>query len=229
LIGKKAQQNEGDFMAIILCRECKNNVSSEARICPHCGIEKPGGKKKWWKLFYVQVGILLFLIYCFIQVVNNETENFQKSQNIDKISQKTIQKSVTPQFFIVHEKTGRRYDNGLLYYVLIKPVDLSSGKFKEEIKTIVKAIVSQKGNRISIRIYDDKETLELVFKKDTTLELLNEKDLKKRERHLIASYSGSLDPKVSPPSNALDFFPGAFRSTPIVGKYVDGMEFDASK
>lgn len=28
-------------MAIIKCRECKNQVSSEAKICPHCGIKKP--------------------------------------------------------------------------------------------------------------------------------------------------------------------------------------------
>lgn len=28
-------------MAIIKCKECKNPVSSEAKLCPHCGIKKP--------------------------------------------------------------------------------------------------------------------------------------------------------------------------------------------
>lgn len=34
-------------MALVTCRECKKEVSSEARSCPHCGIAHPdprGGK-----------------------------------------------------------------------------------------------------------------------------------------------------------------------------------------
>ncbi len=38
-------------MALIECRECKQQVSDQAKTCPHCGIDNPGkrpdqGKKK---------------------------------------------------------------------------------------------------------------------------------------------------------------------------------------
>jgi len=29
-------------MAIMKCRECERDVSSEAKVCPHCGAKKPG-------------------------------------------------------------------------------------------------------------------------------------------------------------------------------------------
>ena len=31
-------------MALIKCRECGNEVSSEAPACPHCGIPVPAGR-----------------------------------------------------------------------------------------------------------------------------------------------------------------------------------------
>lgn len=30
-------------MAIVRCRECGKEVSTEAAICPHCGVRDPGG------------------------------------------------------------------------------------------------------------------------------------------------------------------------------------------
>lgn len=30
-------------MALTYCRECGGEVSSEAVVCPHCGLENPGG------------------------------------------------------------------------------------------------------------------------------------------------------------------------------------------
>ena len=29
-------------MALIECKECKNEVSSSAKTCPHCGVDSPG-------------------------------------------------------------------------------------------------------------------------------------------------------------------------------------------
>ncbi|TAL53801.1 zinc ribbon domain-containing protein [Pandoraea sp.] len=33
-------------MAIIKCKECKQDVSSKAKSCPHCGVKSPGVTKK---------------------------------------------------------------------------------------------------------------------------------------------------------------------------------------
>lgn len=40
-------------MAIKPCRECDENASVDAKTCPHCGVEWPGGadsQKMWWEL-----------------------------------------------------------------------------------------------------------------------------------------------------------------------------------
>ncbi|GAA5497346.1 hypothetical protein Rhal01_03539 [Rubritalea halochordaticola] len=61
-------------MALIQCSECSNQVSSEAKICPHCGFKlrkirdsklakdtKAGlGKGKEW-LVYISVPLAIFL------------------------------------------------------------------------------------------------------------------------------------------------------------------------
>ncbi len=36
-------------MALISCRECGREVSTEALACPHCGAPAPGQQKTWWR------------------------------------------------------------------------------------------------------------------------------------------------------------------------------------
>lgn len=33
-------------MAMTTCKECKKEVSDRAKVCPHCGAQKPG--ERWW-------------------------------------------------------------------------------------------------------------------------------------------------------------------------------------
>lgn len=33
-------------MAMTTCKECKKEVSDSAKVCPHCGVKKPG--ERWW-------------------------------------------------------------------------------------------------------------------------------------------------------------------------------------
>lgn len=50
-------------MAIKECRECKKEVSSEARVCPHCGCKKP----VFWIRDYVSgfagLGVVAFIVF----------------------------------------------------------------------------------------------------------------------------------------------------------------------
>lgn len=51
-------------MALIECKECKKDVSSEANICPHCGITLKSQKKIISKLIAVMVLVgAVFLVY----------------------------------------------------------------------------------------------------------------------------------------------------------------------
>lgn len=49
-------------MALKPCRECKKEVSTEAKICPHCGCDKPVPKKVSW-VGWIAVGLVAFVVY----------------------------------------------------------------------------------------------------------------------------------------------------------------------
>jgi len=50
-------------MTLRVCRECDKEVSTEAKVCPHCGISRPG--TKFWErhLLLISVCILIALIW----------------------------------------------------------------------------------------------------------------------------------------------------------------------
>lgn len=52
-------------MAMIKCRECGAEVSSEAKKCPYCGIDTPDKKKERWQVIGGGV-LILMLIGAFI-------------------------------------------------------------------------------------------------------------------------------------------------------------------
>lgn len=136
----------------------------------------------------------------------------------------------TPKYQIMYELLNKRYDGGKNYYVLIDPVDLSSDSFKNDIKNIAKKIVTEKGNKISIEIHDKKTTLDLSYKQYGDMSLgrvLNQSELDERAIHLIADFSGNLETNIY--LNSLSFFPGAFEDNTKIGRYLETIEFDASK
>ena len=47
-------------MAMIKCRECGAEVSSEAKKCPHCGVDTPDKNKERWQM--IGGGILILLL-----------------------------------------------------------------------------------------------------------------------------------------------------------------------
>ncbi len=50
-------------MAMTKCKECKNEVSSQAKVCPYCGIKNPGFK--WWQglIGLVTLGVILYFVF----------------------------------------------------------------------------------------------------------------------------------------------------------------------
>lgn len=48
-------------MALVKCKECKKEVSSKAKLCPHCGIKNPavGAKETLVGLVVVVVGVVM--------------------------------------------------------------------------------------------------------------------------------------------------------------------------
>ena len=58
-------------MALIKCRECEREISSEARTCPHCGCRTRERKKlkTWHKAMLAVIAVVLIIVT--VIVVNN--------------------------------------------------------------------------------------------------------------------------------------------------------------
>lgn len=71
-------------MALTNCKECKQEVSTEAKICPYCGIDYPGGIENNHRLAgVVVVGLIIILgIYLFNR---HEKAGYQDTENSDEI------------------------------------------------------------------------------------------------------------------------------------------------
>ncbi|MBU0924434.1 OB-fold putative lipoprotein [bacterium] len=65
-------------MSLVKCRECKKEISSEAKICPHCGIEKPTKKG----ITFLQV--FLLMIFTIIALVIFDSDS-KKKVDTDKL------------------------------------------------------------------------------------------------------------------------------------------------
>jgi hypothetical protein len=77
-------------MALTKCEECKKEVSTKAKACPHCGA--PIKEKMGW-FSYLSVGVfLVFFIAVVNALFNNDTEKVPKTTK-----QTTKKQTTTPQ------------------------------------------------------------------------------------------------------------------------------------
>lgn len=49
-------------MTLITCKDCENQVSAEAKICPRCGARTPKDNKRWWAVFIFFILIFVFFV-----------------------------------------------------------------------------------------------------------------------------------------------------------------------
>ncbi len=127
-------------------------------------------------------------------------------------------------FNIVYTDSKSRFDGGTKYYVLIDPIDISNADFKKDIQNIAQKLVSDRGRKISLDIFDDRKALDVMYKQYGDMSLGRARTESENElvgRHLIAS----VDVGLSTMPDEISFFPGTFKSNPEVGKYVETISF----
>lgn len=124
-----------------------------------------------------------------------------------------------------------RYDDGITYYVLINPIDLSDDTFKDNIKEIIRKIVEEKGKKISIDIYDDKKALEYGYlydygTKEQWESIINDPNIINHlALHCIATFDGELDTGFY--FNDLVFFIFSDQvENSLIDEYADLIEFN---
>lgn len=52
-------------MGMVACKECSQDVSTSAKVCPHCGIKSPGIKLKEVFKGYAVFAVILFIVFSF--------------------------------------------------------------------------------------------------------------------------------------------------------------------
>lgn len=162
-----------------------------------------------------------------IKEENKTEQTTSKTETDIKEATEEIKTIPTIKYEILHE-TVKRYDKAPNYFVLIEEVDLSNDKFKDDIKNLINKIVTEKGAKISIDIFDNKNALEIFYKShygaNTLGRVLNKSELAQLEKHSIASFSGELEMDMY--LNTLYFFPSASKSTAKVGEFVEIIEYN---
>lgn len=143
----------------------------------------------------------------------------QQSDPANKEVESVVQ---TKNYDIVYTITDKRYDGGVNYHVLIDPPNLKNSDFKNDIKQIVKKIVTEKGLKSSIDFFDTRESIELYYNSQTRVTTKQENEI--LAVHHVAAFSGDLETGLY--RNTLAFFPETVRKDKTVGKYVDIMEFN---
>lgn len=163
-----------------------------------------------------------------VQEVKIETPQINTAENTQPIAEVQKQPEVKiPKYEIVYEVAGKRYDGAKIYYVLIDPISLKDDAFKNDIKTVIKKIIEEKGVKISVDIFDKKTVLESSYAEASTQKILTAKEKIEAETHYVAMFSGELKTNIYP--NTLSFFGSTFTDNKIVGKYVETIEFNPSQ
>ncbi|MBC8390474.1 MAG: hypothetical protein H8E13_20810 [Actinobacteria bacterium] len=127
------------------------------------------------KVKFVIPILALILIFSFALACNGDSEASSTTKKTEETAQETGEAEVVENVAdeeiieeeIIEEDDNKsnteieyeiiytlnlRYDDGISYYVLINPIDLSDDTFRENIKEIIRKIVEEKGKKISIVI-----------------------------------------------------------------------------
>ena len=141
----------------------------------------------------------------------------------DEIVQENKENVEDKRYSIIYENKNLKGNGITSYYVLIEGINLENDDFKNEVVDVVKNIISEKGNSITIDLYDDENVLELVYKshygENSLGRILTTEEMENNKIHLIVTYDG--EKTMEPYKNTLSFFPMAFKDDPTVGKYME--------
>ncbi len=164
------------------------------------------------------------------KVTKQQAIDYQDNSKNDalELHKPTTKKKEKLPYKIIHELSDLRVDGGKNYFVLLDDVDLSGEVFKERIKATIDDITEKKGGKIGVDFLNDRGILELVYKShygsNQLGRILSKSEVARVALSEIASFDGQLTTGAF--FNTLYFFPGASGDNPVVGKFVDVIEYN---
>lgn len=151
------------------------------------------------------------------------TENEVPSDEVvDSVPEETVSVKAEPKYTIIYTKPKHRSDQASAYWILVDSVDLSSDAFKSDIENVVRKLIVEEGSKISLSIFDDRSALDVNYKQYGDLSLgrvRTDEESKAQERHFVATFDGAYKAFNFQYDDELTYFPGAIKSTSVVGQY----------
>lgn len=77
-------------MALVKCKECKKEVSSSAKVCPHCGIKNPAVTAKDYIFGLIGVVIIFFVIKSCTGDDSKSTKKVEEKSSVEKVRPREI-------------------------------------------------------------------------------------------------------------------------------------------
>ncbi|MBU1293124.1 hypothetical protein KJ819_03625 [Patescibacteria group bacterium] len=154
-----------------------------------------------------------------------EAETPATTESIAQVQ--SVSESLVPTAPQIVQTSKERSDGGIVFYLLIDPVELSDASFKNNVTGWVRDLTKAHGTKVSLNFFDDANALNLAYRQYGTLSLGRARTAEETallERHYIASFDGELENMLY--RNTLSFFPAASKSSAVVGKYVGASEFN---
>ena len=173
------------------------------------------------KAFMVVLIVSMALVSCKKQTKIDLGMTPPKQEETKKTDETKLTPSIeiTPSFEIIKKTDKDRKDGGMTYYVITRPVNLSSHAFVGQIKNIVRKIANSepKQETITIAIFDSLNALDwVVNKRDLASPLL--------KTRYVAKFVGNAEGETY--KNTLYIYPFATQETPTIKNYIDIIEFD---
>jgi hypothetical protein len=149
------------------------------------------------------------------------------AQSTDTTSTTAKAQQASAQFSVVYSEPGIRTDDGLYFYVLTSPVDISKDDIKARVENIVRKIAKDNGTKITVDIFDNKEALDTQYRVWVIKDINQPLDPKLEalvERHQIASFEGGSSR--GPAANVMIMFPNSTNKVTSVSAMSTSYEFN---
>ncbi len=131
-------------MALIECKECKKEISDEAKICPNCGAKTEKSKQDMKKLYKtLRTGlIILAIVICFgIFYINRPLYKYSReaiSILNDYKSGKITKEEAWKQIDNLHDVVSSKFDNNHEQKYLSLAIDLNGASISLSTGTTTK-------------------------------------------------------------------------------------------
>ncbi len=108
-------------MALIICKDCKKEFSTDAKRCPHCGAKKPS---KFLKNFFI-----IFIIISILSVIGGKEDKKKTNEDYAILACREFAKKIThdPSSFEFNKNEAISAFSGNNKYTVIAPVRAKNG------------------------------------------------------------------------------------------------------